>query len=180
MAFIKKITVKNVCGGDLKSLLPKEGGARTIARIFGVASGKTDGVSHFGGEPSPWVKFSGQFQGINTVTGEEFKSFTCLLPELGANLLGLALESSDGSPVEFGFDIAISGTDTPIGYQFEVTPLVELKIADLLGGLLARVSETAPLRIGNADMPQLPLSDSMEGDTRPAVRGKNRAPQNAA
>ena len=130
---IKKITTKTVCG-DIKKLAKplKDGEGMDLVRVFGVARDIKTGESDYG----PWTKFLGNFQAINIVSGEEFKSTACMLPDTASELLEAALQNEGVNEVNFAFDISIKGdSNSTIGYQYVCSPLLEDNDSDPLAKL---------------------------------------------
>ncbi len=137
MANLKaKITTKSILG-DVKKLV--YGGSITgptaVMRIAGIASKLQHGQSDYG----DWVKFKGQFNVINLLTGEQTISGTCMLPGVASELLeGAMLGAETDNSVEFAFDIILVPDDTSmVGYRYEAKPLIEAKEDDPLLRLMA-------------------------------------------
>jgi hypothetical protein len=131
MSLLKKITAKTVLGdvkkiafGDDKQL---EKGFPAM-RVLGVVRNVQTGTSDYG----DWVKFKGSFKATNLLTGEEFNSSALMLPEVASDLLDTAIQSvgDDFESIECAFDIGLKGADTSIGYEYTVTPLVEMSTSD--------------------------------------------------
>lgn len=142
MAYIKKMSIKNICG-PVKKLVPKDEDTAPVmlARIIGSVTGSERGSSNIGGEERPWVKFLGQFAGTNLQTGEEFRSFTCFLPSIVSELLENSQQ--DGGIIEFAVDIGAAYSDTPIGYEYVFESLVAPDTVDTLSHIAARIPPKA-------------------------------------
>jgi len=130
---LKKLSVKGICG-DIKA--PAPGESRELAVIMGFARSSEIKKTTFGDS----VGFHGDFKGIDTSTGEEFRSGTCYLPDVASDLLENALDASEGGAVSFGFRIGIVGvkgrTEGEIGkYEYRCVPLMEAAENDPLTAL---------------------------------------------
>ena len=148
MALTKKITVKSVIG-DVKKMFKGVTEKTAIMRVVGIARSMQAGEGDYG----PWVKFKGTFQGINLLTGEEMTAPYCLLPEVASCLVENQLGADDVTSVEFGFDLYIKPSDTPIGFEYLAEPLVEPTGADPLAHLSK--SLPAPPKVNQKALPAL-------------------------
>ncbi|MEG9862950.1 MAG: hypothetical protein V6Z82_06960 [Flavobacteriales bacterium] len=139
MNLIKKLTVKTVVG-NLKAMV-KAGDVTegAIMRVMGIATGQQSGTSDFG----DWIAFKGKFRAINIITGEEFHSAKCLLPEVASDLVVAAMAENES--VEFAFDIKIQLDETAAtGYVYLAQPLVEAQQDDPLERLASSVTMALP------------------------------------
>lgn len=136
---LKKITAKTVVGkvSEVVKGLGKDFKPNTLLfRVVGIATGIQTGESDYG----EWVKLKGQFSAINHLTGEAFRSRSCMLPELASGDIEDAVVSEENDSVEFGVDITISPSDSATGYQYGVIPLLEANGDDPLTRLTQRVA----------------------------------------
>lgn len=156
MALIKKITVKSVIG-DVKKIFKGVTEKTAIMRVVGIARSMQAGESDYG----PWVKYKGTFNGINLITGEEMTAPYCLLPEVASCLIENQLSAEGVTSIEFGFDLYIKPSDTPIGFEYLAEPLVEPKDADPLSHLSK--SLPAPPKVNKKALPAL---DKKEDDKK--------------
>lgn len=138
----KKLSIKNVIG-KVKALFEKdekgdipEGQKVNLIRVIGIADGIKVGTSTYG----EWIAFTGQFVAIDLRTGEEHRSGQLFLPDTATDVLAPVVRAQNGAPVEFAFDIGATSTDTEVGYEYNVTPLVEAKENDPLQNLTARLN----------------------------------------
>lgn len=132
MAIIKKITVKNVCG-ETKKLLNGQKEKFAVMRVAGIIRSMHPDDGDFG----TYVKFRGSFSATNLLTGEEFKSANCLLPDIAADLLESAMNEEGVNGLEFGFDVFVVPDDSiAIGYQYAVDSLIETAENDPLMTLI--------------------------------------------
>ncbi len=138
----KKLSIKSVIG-KVKVLFTKdeegeipEGQKVNLMRVVGIADGIKVGTSTYG----EWTAFTGQFVATDLRTGEEHRSGTLFLPEVATDVLAPVVREQNGAPVEFAFDIGATSTTTEIGYEYNVTPLVEAKENDPLQSLVSRLN----------------------------------------
>ncbi len=138
MSNLKKITVKTVCGRIVGiERKPKE--TLSVMRVVGIARRIVTGESDYGA----WIKLKGEFHATNLLTGEEFHSSTCMLPEVASDLVENALADENNKSVEFGFDITVGPSDTPIGYEYGALSLIAPSQEDPLQKLLEIVNKLA-------------------------------------
>jgi hypothetical protein len=145
---LKKISAKNIVN-DLKAVarsVEKDGGVKEIYKILGIVTSLKTGESQYG----QYVEFNGNFFATNCVTGEQFESGKCFLPDPLPGMIQSALANNDS--VEFALSVSIKRRDDlAIGYEYLVSPLVETRSADplahlkqaVLGALPAPVAEEA-------------------------------------
>jgi len=138
---IGKISVAKVFGKLDRKDLPKG----TIMRVVGIANGVRTGTSNFGA----WEAVRGDFYAVNLLTGEEFRSGQCFMPNTAISLVTGALAGSpDG--VEFAFDFGVKANDSTVGYEYTVKPVVKAKESEAMTSLLERANAAAPLALGNS------------------------------
>lgn len=110
--YLKKITTATVgltpkiCDGIVTDEVNK-GQKVPVMRVYGVCRDQKQGTSNFG----PYIKFGGEFEGVNLTTGEKFRAKALLLPpiaEMGlADTLQEAKAKNPDAFVEFGLDIVV-------------------------------------------------------------------------
>lgn len=135
---LKKITTKTVMGKVKEAIagLGDKFQQNTPAmRVLGIANGVQTGESDYG----PWVKFKGEFKATNLLTGEEFRSRSCMLPELASDELEAALSDENNDSVEFAVDVTVNPSENTIGYEYGIIPLVEAQRDDPLARLSSQV-----------------------------------------
>lgn len=155
MEIVNKITMKSI-GAQPKANSVEA--PREVAHIFGVARSFKTGSSNYGF----FEKFVGDFEAVNTETGEVYASQTLLVPSIVEQLLKGALTAAgaeagkvgapgtrgqdvDGkvadTPVEFAFIVGVKpttkreGANAGQGYEFTVKPMIESKRSDTLASL---------------------------------------------
>lgn len=149
---LKKLSVATVYGEIAKdSEVVVE--SLPIMRVFGIASGIVTGQSSFG----DWLAFSGDFGGINLITGEAFRAPKAFIPQPAQGLLEAALTKSDN--VEFAFEIGVKPSKKgSMGYEYTVRPIKEATDSDAFAALAD---------MARADLPAL----GHDGE-KPAKKGK--------
>ncbi len=133
MAMIKKISVNKV--GAKRSKTEH----RELMQVFGIATGTLAGESQFG----EWVALVGTFKAVNLEDGEVFTSGKCFLPSVATDYLVQYL-SSETSSVEFALQIDSVPSDTVIGYEYIVKPLIEVEEPKALSDLESRAKIALP------------------------------------
>jgi len=141
---LRKMTLKSLGLTEtaLKGLVDAANGRNVpVANIVGKITGSKPGQTQFG----EYVKFSGQFYGVNLDTGEAFEASTCLLPNFISDTLIGALDKSD--EVEFGIQVGISEANTDKGYAYTCRPLMESKPSEEMQKLISIALSTTPKAI---------------------------------
>lgn len=139
MQTVRKLTTKVIFGGnpDVEELLKAEGKKMDLALIAGVARKfKPDSSEH-----GNFVRFYGQFQGVNMVTGERFEAGQAILPGAGQDALYGAM-GSEGEAVTVEFAYLISAKydkDAVTKYVYECRPVTKPKENDPVAQLLKSV-----------------------------------------
>jgi len=150
MKILKKITVKTAHGKKLDPF-PAEaalGATRIVLTVYGRADSNDPGENTLpSGDISHYDKFRGDFIAYPGEMGEgdKIRSGVLILPEVAGNLLANSLRGDDAVSVNFGFLIGISKTDSPIGYEYFATPLIEEKAeSDPLAAIAKQVTAALP------------------------------------
>lgn len=145
MELKKKISAKTIVG-RVKALLPKNekgeiinGEAVAVMRVYGICSGIKTGVSTFG----EWIAFTGNFKAIRLSDGEVFNGSQLFCPDVVTELLSPVVRAANGADVEFAFDIGAQGTESEVGYEYLVKPLMKIEESAPLLALEARLNLAA-------------------------------------
>lgn len=148
MEVVRKITVKIVNGGtrpDGFTAEDKTGAKRLVMTVIGRASKAEESASQLpSGEPSPYIRFKGQFAAWKGAMGEgtEFRSGAAILPNVAADFLAGSLAGEETQSVDFAFSIGVKKSDTPTGYEYYCEPLVqEAEDTDPLRAIQAKAVE---------------------------------------
>jgi len=127
MAMIKKISIAKL-GAKPSKVEPTE-----LIRVWGIATGTVTGESQFG----EWVALVGSFKAVNLSDGEVFTSSKCFLPSVASDYLVQYLKNGESS-IEFALQIDSVPSETAIGYEYVVKPLLEVDEPKALTELEAR------------------------------------------
>lgn len=150
MKLLKKITVKTCHGKRLEQFpeAAEQGTERVVLTVYGRADKAEDGENTLpSGDISAYTKFRGDFIAFpgDMGQGDKCRSSVMILPEVAGNLLANSLRGEDAVSVNFGFIIGIKKTDTPIGYEYFATPLIEEAAdADPLAAIAKQVTAALP------------------------------------
>ena len=107
-----------------------------VMRVIGIARSAELKVSE---NMADSKKFVGEFRAWNS-EGEEFSSPVMYIPEPAQSLLASAVEADGHNGIQFGFDFFIvPNENVPIGYNYEIKPLMESKPSDALSALISHV-----------------------------------------
>lgn len=139
----------------------KRGIAQLLMRITGIATGFKIVPTPFGDS----IGFLGQFECTNALTGEIYRSSKLYLPDIAADLMLPYVEAAEGNPVEFAFDIGAKPAGNAYGYEYTVTPLIEVTDSDPLRALTNRLLASAPALPAPKNAPQLALAGVPEAST---------------
>jgi hypothetical protein len=107
-----------------------------LYQVYGVATGMTQGQTDMG----EYVKFTGQFEVQNLVTGEILRSAQLFLPDAVSALLESQLTteaSAEGfKGVQFAFEVgAIYSKDSATEYEYTTKNLMPESESDLLSSM---------------------------------------------
>jgi hypothetical protein len=165
MELKKKLSAKTIVG-KVKPLLPKNDKGEIInespvalMRVYGICNGIKSGVSTFG----EWIAFTGNFKAIRLSDGEVFAGGQLFVPDVVTELLGPVVRAAQGADVEFAFDIGAQGTETEVGYEYMVNPLMKIEESAPLLALEARLNLAA-----------LPAPTSAPAPAPEAAKGKGK------
>lgn len=157
--YIKKITVKTVCGEfDPPG---KDSSPLALMTIGGVCTSITPKQTDYG---QSW-RFAGQFVAFDAATGEKFESAVAYLPDVVADPLAAALEATH-QPVEFAVKILVKydkGVATRYSYTAET--IEEVSKSPALLRLEARMAESLVPPAKQAEE----AAHAVEADTAVAV-----------
>jgi len=134
IAMIKKLSTPKIMGKR-----PRLGEGETekdLYQVVGIASGVKTGDSDYG----PWSALTGTFAAQNLESGEQFRSGVAFLPDVALDPI-IGQLNMGVTAVEFGFTIGIKEDDTPVGYVYIATPIVEPDENDPLEELAQNFTE---------------------------------------
>lgn len=130
MEYLKKMSAATI------SAIPKgykdmeNGDTAELFDVIGLAEGIETGTGSMG----DWTAFEGTFQATKLADGKKYRSKKLFLPDTATDMLADAVDGAEGGKVEFAFRIGIrrvvkknaQGDETGAGYEYTVTPLVEM------------------------------------------------------
>lgn len=152
MQYLKKINVRSIGISieDTETVAEREQSPTTIMRVYGTCRGATQKTSDIG----PYSVFNGEFEAINCVTGEKYRSSTLILPEVGElvlnNQLGASEDDDNISGIQFAIDLTVEPNKSSKGgrsYKFGVKPLIESDDTDPLLSMGRMLEEKIPVQI---------------------------------
>jgi hypothetical protein len=139
---VKKIAPKTLTDGKLTAVVAM----RDLYDVFGVASKiKTRNTVN-----ATWIEFVGDFE-ARTTSGEVYRSRRCQVPppfedELFSRLIEAQAKDSKAS-VEFAVRISVvpppKGKPSAVGYEYQVTRLVESRVSNPIAVLRETLSQRA-------------------------------------
>lgn len=144
MEYLKKMSAATI------SAIPKgykdmaNGEVVDIFDVIGLAEGIETGTGSMG----DWTAFEGVFQAAKLADGKKYRSKKLFLPDTATDMLADAVNGAEGGKVEFAFRIGIrrvikknaQGDETGAGYEYTVTPLIEMdEASDPLASLQSRL-----------------------------------------
>jgi hypothetical protein len=152
MKLVKKLSTKSIVE-NIVARLPKDAEGKIIQgqtvvlyRVYGTAQGIKTGSSTFG----EWAAFTGQFEAVDSDSGEIVRSNQLFLPEVAELLLKVPVLKGDGD-VNFAFDIGIKGTiETATGlqkYEYTVGTVMEAKEDDPLAKMRLELACNKPMAL---------------------------------
>ena len=128
MKYLKKLSVKNVCGRPEFEKGDADGTEVKLMQVFGQATGTKGGTSTYG----DWECLLGNFEAVNIETGETFRAAQLFLPDVAHDPVVQAVKLSNGA-VDFAVEIvALKDSESSTGYVYSMKPLIEVAEADPL------------------------------------------------
>lgn len=115
-----------------------------VMRVYGRVKTATQGQGTYG----PYTKFGGEFEAVNLLDGNKFRSTALCLPAMGEQMVNDMLESREDKDtwVQFGIDVTVEYNNSAKGgtkFSYGITPLMQQSSAkdDLLSKLGAELPE---------------------------------------
>lgn len=120
--------------------MTKDGDTVVVARIYGRASGYDARPSKLDPTRSD-IRFKGEFEGVNMLTGEVFAASGCYLPGAAEDNLRSTVDAlQDGEAALFGVEIALKkSAKSPVGYVYGVAVPKQPEAADPLSAIRAEM-----------------------------------------
>lgn len=111
-----------------------------LATLYGRVKGKKIEQGIYG----DFVRFNGEFEGVNLQTGEVYRSAHLLVPKILESLLSEALNQND-AVIDFAIEIgAVPSDKGNTGYEYTVKPLIEPAASDELAALRNVIQKALP------------------------------------
>lgn len=128
LSLISKLTVKTMKAQPARHSVKAE---TMVATIYGRCTDKKVGTSDHG----EYIRFLGEFEGVNADTGAVFRSGELIVPKTLESLLNGAVDG-EGSTVDFAVEIWVEPNEASItGYSYTIKPLVKPAESDALAEL---------------------------------------------
>ena len=160
---LKKISASDLIGVVAKVVRDtmEVGDVKNAFGVAGVCSKIEEGVSSYGN----WTRFVGDFQAVNYLTGEEFRSAKCHVPTVLQDVLLRDLEPLKGaskelmhstitdltSEIEFAFTVALKRLADDdkggVSYEYVTTPKTQLKENNRISHLASMLQLAAPKEV---------------------------------
>lgn len=182
VTYLTKLSIKNL-GAVPKGYREWENGKKVaVAHLFGRIDKMTPKPSQFGISN----EFSGVFRGVNLESGEVFNASKCFFPGASEDLVASAFDKvaeTEGATLEVAMEISVKrnikknseGVEIGIGYEYSVSPLVELSAdADPLASLAARVQAALPAPVETVEASPAEAAPADPADPAPAEPKKGR------
>jgi len=150
MNYLKKLSVKTVCGKPNFAKESKDGDEVELMQVFGQAQGIKAGTSNFG----EWEALTGNFEAVNKETGEAYRAAQLFLPDLAHEPLVMAMKANPDTPIDFAIEItARKDSSVAVGYTYGMKTLIEAETADPLKVLREKAQKqlAAPAEAPKAD-----------------------------
>lgn len=175
-AILKKITVKDV-GLKMADILEThlmpagEGKPVKLVKVLGIVNRCKIGTTDKG----EYVRFIGQFEATNELTGEVFTAGEAILPGALPELLHAAMLQEDGSykQAQFAVQVSAAYNKTAVAkYVFVTESLVAPKETDAMQALKAQLADAAPSLPAPAE--EKPSTDAQKGVQGAKDAGKGK------
>lgn len=129
LSIVSKLTVKTMKAQPARHSIK---GEEMIATIYGRCTDKKPGTSDHG----DFIRFKGEFEGVNAATGEVFRSGELIVPKVLESLLDSAISLEDANAVDFAVEVWVEPNERSItGYSYAIKPLIKPAESDVLAGL---------------------------------------------
>lgn len=138
LTLVSKLTIKTM------KAQPKSGEVtepKMIATLYGRCSDKKIGTSDYG----EFIRFKGEFEGVNADTGDSFRSGDMIVPGILESLLDSAITVDENNAVDFAVEVWVEPSDRSMtGYTYNIKPLIKPQESDALAELRNLASGALP------------------------------------
>lgn len=129
LSIVSKLTIKTLKAQPARHSVEAE---EMIATIYGRCTDKKPGTSDHG----DFIRFKGEFEGVNAKTGEVFRSGDLIVPKTLESLLDSAISLEEANAVDFAVEVWVEPNERSItGYSYTIKPLIKPAESDVLAGL---------------------------------------------
>jgi len=108
--------------------------AQEVFDIIGAATGVKEVQTPYGVNS----KLVGNFEATNLITGEVFVSANCFLPSVVNDLV--AAQVAEGNPVQFAYRIGTKPSESNVGYEYTVTPLLAAEPLEIINTIRKQIA----------------------------------------
>lgn len=132
MKYLKKLSVKKVCGRPEFEKGSADGTEIGLMQVFGQVTGTKGGTSDYG----DWECLLGNFEATNMETGETFRAAQLFMPDVAHEPIAQAVKLSSNGLVDFAVEIiAVKDAESSVGYVYSMKPLIQAEESDPLKAL---------------------------------------------
>lgn len=127
MQYLKKLSVKKVCGRPEFEKGSANGTEISLMQVFGQATGTKGGTSDYG----DWECLLGSFEATNMETGETFRAAQLFMPDVAHEPIAQAVKLASNGIVDFAVEIvAVKDAESSVGYVYSMKPLIQAEESD--------------------------------------------------
>src|SRR5690554_1395243 len=113
---VSKLTIKTMGAQPAKNSVQEK---TMLAIIYGRSTDKKTGTSDYG----EYIRFKGEFEGVNAANGEAYRSATMIVPKTLEELLDRAIKLDEANAVDFAVEVWVEPSERSItGYTYIVKP----------------------------------------------------------
>lgn len=129
LSIVNKLTIKTMKAQPARHSVEKD---ELIATIYGRCTDKKAGTSDHG----DFIRFKGEFEGVNANTGDTFRSGDLIVPKTLESLLDAAISLEGSNAVDFAVEVWVEKNESSItGYSYAIKPLIKPAESDVLANL---------------------------------------------
>lgn len=129
MKYLKKLSVKKVCGRPEFEKGSADGTEISLMQVFGQATGTKGGTSDYG----DWECLLGSFEATNLENGDTFRAAQLFMPDVAHEPIAQAIKLATNGIVDFAVEIiAVKDSESSVGYSYSMKPLVDAEESDPL------------------------------------------------
>lgn len=126
---VSKLTIKTMKAQPARHSVDKDD---MVATIYGRCTEKKAGTSDHG----DYVRFIGEFEGVNANTGDVYRSGNLIVPKTLEALLDQAITIDANNAIDFAVEVWVEKNENSItGYSYSIKPLIKPAESDVLASL---------------------------------------------